>query len=37
MERVGSGIQRILEGFKQAKLPEPEWKEMAGGITVVLR
>ncbi|MDY6990688.1 MAG: putative DNA binding domain-containing protein [Thermodesulfobacteriota bacterium] len=37
IERVGSGIQRILTAFKQAKLPEPEWKEMGGGITVVLR
>lgn len=37
MERVGSGIQRILTAFRQAKLPEPEWKEMTGGITVVLR
>ena len=37
IERVGSGIQRIMTAFKQAKLPEPEWKEMGGGITVVLR
>ena len=37
MERVGSGIQRILAAFKQAKLPEPEWKEMGGGIAVILR
>jgi predicted HTH transcriptional regulator len=37
IERVGSGIQRILTAFKQAKLPEPEWNEMGGGITVVLR
>ena len=37
MERVGSGIQRILTAFKQAKLPEPEWKEIGGGISVVLR
>lgn len=37
MERVGSGIQRILAAFKQAKLPEPEWKEMGEGIAVILR
>ncbi len=37
MERVGSGIQRILGAFKQAKLPEPEWRETGGGIMVILR
>jgi len=37
MERVGSGIQRILAAFRLEELPEPEWKEMGGGIMVVLR
>ena len=37
MERVGSGIQRILAAFKLEELPEPEWKEMGRGILVVLR
>ena len=37
MERVGSGIQRILAAFRLEELPEPEWKETGGGIMVVLR
>ena len=37
MERVGSGIPRILADFRLEGLPEPEWKEMGGGIMVVLR
>jgi ATP-dependent DNA helicase RecG len=37
MERVGSGIQRILAAFRLQGLPEPEWKAMGGGIVVVLR
>jgi len=37
MERVGSGIQRILAAFKLVELPEPDWKEVGGGILAVLR
>jgi len=37
MERVGSGIQRILTAFKRKRLPEPDWKEMGGGVLVRLR
>jgi ATP-dependent DNA helicase RecG len=37
MERVGSGIQRILSAFRDAKLPRPEWHELGGGLNLSMR
>ncbi len=37
IEEVGSGISRILNDMKEAKLPEPEFKEEMGGFSVYFR
>ncbi|MEM4314301.1 MAG: ATP-binding protein [Thermoplasmata archaeon] len=37
IEEVGSGIGRILNDMKEAKLPEPEFKEEMGGFSVYFR
>lgn len=37
IEEVGSGTGRIIRDMKFAKLPEPEFREEAGGFSVYLR
>lgn len=37
IEEVGSGIGRIIQDLKFAKLPEPEFKEEMGGFSVYFR
>ncbi|MEO0136728.1 MAG: ATP-binding protein [candidate division WOR-3 bacterium] len=37
IEEVGSGIGRIIQDIKFAKLPEPEFKEEMGGFSVYFR
>ena len=37
IERVGSGIQRILDSFKKAGLPEPEFDANEHSFTVIFR
>ncbi|RLD13456.1 MAG: transcriptional regulator [Caldiserica bacterium] len=37
IEEVGSGIGRIINSMKKAKLPEPEFKEEMGGFSVYFR
>jgi len=37
VERIGSGAQRMIKMCRSAGLPDPEWGQDSGGITVVLR
>ena len=37
VERIGSGVQRMIKMCRSASLPDPEWSQDSGGITVVLR
>ncbi|HBG48806.1 MAG TPA: transcriptional regulator [Cyanobacteria bacterium UBA9971] len=37
VEEYGSGIQRMINAFKDASLPEPEFKEEFGGFVVYFR
>jgi ATP-dependent DNA helicase RecG len=34
---LGRGTRKIVEEFRSLGLPEPTWKEQAGGITLILR
>jgi ATP-dependent DNA helicase RecG len=36
IETWGRGIDKIINGFAKANLPEPEFKEIAGGVEVSL-
>jgi ATP-dependent DNA helicase RecG len=36
VERIGSGIHRIIEAFRQEQLPEPVWNVNSGGICAIL-
>jgi ATP-dependent DNA helicase RecG len=36
IEKYGSGIQRIIESFKTARLPFPRFEEMSAGIRVTV-
>jgi ATP-dependent DNA helicase RecG len=36
IERLGSGINRIIKQFEAHKLPRPMWEEVGGGIRVTL-
>lgn len=36
IERLGSGINRIIKLFESHKLPRPIWEEVGGGIRVTL-
>lgn len=36
IEKYGSGIKRILNGFKEYGLPTPEFREMSGGFMVTV-
>lgn len=37
VERIGSGTRRIIEAFKIANLPEPQWCIDSGGVSVTFR
>jgi len=37
VERIGSGAQRMIKMCRDAGLPDPEWSQDSGGITVMLR
>jgi ATP-dependent DNA helicase RecG len=37
IERLGSGINRIIRSFEDSNLPRPEWEAIGGGIRVTLR
>ncbi len=37
VERIGSGAKRMINLCRDAGLPDPEWSQDSGGITVVLR
>ena len=37
VERIGSGSTRIVKTCHDAGLPEPEWREMSGGISLRFR
>lgn len=37
IERWGTGTRRIAEECRAARLPEPEWEEVGGGIRLTLR
>ena len=37
VERIGSGAERMINLCRSAGLPDPEWSQDSGGITVVLR
>jgi len=36
IEKYGSGIQRIIESFKNANLPEPEFRNISEGFMVTV-
>lgn len=36
VELLGRGTRKIVEEFRSLGLPEPAWKEQAGGITLTL-
>ena len=36
IEKYGSGIQRVIEHFKKAGLPQPEFKNISGGFMVTV-
>ena len=36
IERIGSGTRRIIREFSTAGLPEPKWRQVSGGILLVL-
>lgn len=36
IERLGSGINRIIKLFEQHGLPRPRWEEVGGGVRVTL-
>ena len=37
VELLGRGTRKIVEEFRSLGLPEPRWKEQAGGITLTMR
>lgn len=37
VERIGSGAERMIKLCRSAGLPDPEWSQDSGGVTVVLR
>jgi predicted HTH transcriptional regulator len=37
VELLGRGTRKIVEEFHSLGLPEPTWREQAGGITLILR
>lgn len=37
VELLGRGTRKIVEEFRSLGLPEPMWKEQAGGLTLTLR
>jgi ATP-dependent DNA helicase RecG len=37
VELLGRGTRKIVEEFRSLGLPEPGWKEQAGGITLTMR
>lgn len=37
VELLGRGTRKIVEEFRGRSLPEPIWKEQAGGVTLTLR
>ncbi|MCX7047271.1 MAG: putative DNA binding domain-containing protein [Candidatus Sumerlaeota bacterium] len=36
IERIGSGTRRIVREFRAMGLPEPEWRQVSGGIMLIL-